>query len=61
MTSVVMGDLLVLFMGQPEPSTDFRMDAFDQLPVAVFRENDYLVVSELIAVVVCHSRFSFLD
>ena len=44
------GYLLVLFMGQSEPSTDFGMDAFDQLPISVFRENDDFVVSELIAV-----------
>ena len=33
-------DLLVLFVGQSEPSTDFGVDAFDQFPIPVFRESN---------------------
>jgi hypothetical protein len=47
-------------VGQSEPSTDLRVNAFDQLPIPVFREKDDFVVFKLIAiVVVCQDDFSF--
>jgi hypothetical protein len=54
------GDRLVLFVGQSKSSTDFGVDAFEQLPIPVFREKDDFVVFKLIAiVVVCQDDFSF--
>ena len=48
-------------MGQSEPSANLGVDALDQLPIPVLRENDDLVVSELIAVrLICHTVSPFL-
>jgi hypothetical protein len=54
-------DLLVLFMSQPEPSTDLGEDVLHPFPVPQLVEDDDLVFPELIHIVVSHSHFSFRD
>lgn len=45
-------------MREPEPSPDLAKDVLEHLAIPLLRENDVLVVSELIAIiVVCHTHF----
>ena len=55
------GELLVLLVGQPQPSPDLGEDVLHPFPVPQLVEDDDLVFPELIAiVVVCHSVSPFL-
>jgi hypothetical protein len=54
-------ELVILLMGQPEPTPNLREDVLDHFSVPQLIEDDDLVVSELIAIgVVCHSVSPFL-